>query len=802
MPIRFRCLTCHKSLASASCLAGKRINCPVCKTVLMVPTEEPEAADPPVAVGAVPGPVTNSLAEGPSRSLLKNLAWAGGFLVLLASISAALAMALREPAMADSPLNSLVRDADSGAPAQPDLLEDLDEPSELITPPWGNGSSGRIEANDADDFDALNSMARSASTEWNQDGASKMSTPVVAEAKPADPKAAADPKAPGKIVAVSPSQRTALSVRERWESKRRSRLTDGELRQQLLLPPAVDLESSPGTTKWLINRSPKAIGSGVDLIPQLSATRPDFVGLPLQTGSLARMSTEEALNLKVLSGKLRLIIQQSIPGALEEIVDARPDHEALRRLLLNNPQTGLWLRPQAISTLRQLLIAEHKNVRLILVDLLSNIEGRISSMILAERAIFDLDPDVRLAALLALNNRPEFEYQSALVAGLKYPWRAAADHAAEALVALNLKDAVPKVAMLLDTQDSSEPYAVSTGRSRRAVVPELVRINHLRNCLLCHSYSSSPGDPVRGLVPHAEHRVPLPVAGTQTESKGWGGGGSRSISVVTSTFVRADVTFLRQDFSVVQPVPKHGRLWPADQRFDYLVRLRPLSPGDLIAWQNRVGAFATPGSHSEPVLFALRELTGDTTPETSADWKRLYSTITGVRFNTPLDPANEVKYLKDCLLQAAPKQQAERIYRFREKTGPVYDTALAQAIPDLSAELQKSARAVLADRAFCQPIQTVADRLKDTDIEMRRANVTVVKQRKLKSLTPELIEMLDDANTEIAGQVHQVLQQFAAKDFGPRRGADKDARQEAMASWRDWWDKQTERVAARRGESD
>ena len=74
----------------------------------------------------------------------------------------------------------------------------------------------------------------------------------------------------------------------------------------MLLPPALDLESSPGTTSWLIKKSPKAISSGVDLIPQLSTTRPDMVGLPLQTGSLARMSVEEALNLKVLSGRLRL----------------------------------------------------------------------------------------------------------------------------------------------------------------------------------------------------------------------------------------------------------------------------------------------------------------------------------------------------------------------------------------------------------------------------------------------------------------------------------------------------------------
>ena len=39
-------------------------------------------------------------------------------------------------------------------------------------------------------------------------------------------------------------------------------------------------------------------------------------------------------------------------------------------------------------------------------------------------------------------------------------------------------------------------------------------------------------------------------------------------------FVRADVTYLRQDFSVMQSVENPGK-WPALQRFDFLVRIRP-----------------------------------------------------------------------------------------------------------------------------------------------------------------------------------------------------------------------------------
>src|SRR5262249_24004624 len=247
---------------------------------------------------------------------------------------------------------------------------------------------------------------------------------------------------------------------------------------------------------------------------------------------------------------------------------------------------------------------------------LAKIEGKLSSMALAERAIFDLDADVRLAALVALKDRPSAEYRSVLIAGLRYPWPAFADHAAEALVALDVRDAVPKLISLLDARELGEPYPVTWGKSRLAMVPELVRINHLRNCLLCHAYSASPTDVVRGLVPNAEHLVPLPSSGGR-----WGGsGGGSGPSGLALTFVRADINFLRQDFSVVQPVPNHGRLWPADQRYDYVVRLRPLGSKELLSWQEKVRDFQGAEPQREALLYALRELTGENPGPSAQDW--------------------------------------------------------------------------------------------------------------------------------------------------------------------------------------
>jgi len=57
---------------------------------------------------------------------------------------------------------------------------------------------------------------------------------------------------------------------------------------------------------------------------------------------------------------------------------------------------------------------------------------------------------VRAQAIEVLLQRPREEYRSLLLKGLRYPWFLVADHAAEALVALNDKEAPPALRKLVD----------------------------------------------------------------------------------------------------------------------------------------------------------------------------------------------------------------------------------------------------------------------------------------------------------------------------------------------------------------
>jgi HEAT repeats len=442
--------------------------------------------------------------------------------------------------------------------------------------------------------------------------------------------------------------------------KRRDFQSVDELSRLLLAVPELDLDTKPDTGAHVVDAARRGRSKFTEPILETLRTRTDLQGLPVAMGTDCQLGKESAQNLQVLSHKLRLDLSFSVP---EGGLDPRIDAAVLRERLVeghSNAVAGLWRqnragrnpadtdsRPEdwrqedAVPTLVQMLQSEDRPVRLLLVELLAAIKGRAAAAALARRAVFDLSAEVREAAVQALANRPRSEFRQVLLDGLRYPWAPAADHAAEALAALNDREALPRLTALLDEPDPAQPAlriyhnldpallllapwpenvwppptAVvldeGQGNERRtrllpylddaperiqastqsvSVVREVVRVNHLRNCLLCHSPSFAATDPVRGLVPSPGQ--PLPPLFTTPYYEGRNG-----------TFVRADVTYLRQDFSVPQPVAKADN-WPAYQRYDYVVRTRYPTEEEL----RRKEPAAYP--QRETVRWAIRELNG------------------------------------------------------------------------------------------------------------------------------------------------------------------------------------------------
>jgi hypothetical protein len=232
-----------------------------------------------------------------------------------------------------------------------------------------------------------------------------------------------------------------------------------------------------------------------------------------------------------------------------------------------------------------MLMAEPSPVRRVLTEQLGRIAHPSTSAALAKMALFDLSPEVRADAIEALAGRPVEEYRPVLLEGFRYPWAPAADHAAEALVALQDRGAVSELQRLAELPDPAAP--VFDPEQKTHVVRELVRVNHLRNCLLCHAPTSNPREG-RVLAP-----VPVPGEPLPPPIQYYSPNPERTI------LVRADVTYLRQDFSTMHPVAQADP-WPAQQRYDYLVRRRPVPPPEL----NRPESYP----QRDAVLYALRAL--------------------------------------------------------------------------------------------------------------------------------------------------------------------------------------------------
>src|SRR5262249_1751236 len=133
---------------------------------------------------------------------------------------------------------------------------------------------------------------------------------------------------------------------------------------------------------------------------------------------------------------------------------------------------------------------------------------------------------------------------------------------------------------------------VRPGTGKPPQVPTLVRINHLRNCRMCHAPSTKATDALRGPVPTPG--LPLPAAYY----------GDRSGP--TTIFVRADITYLRQDFSLMQEV-EQAKPWPAMQRFDFVIGGRDATPEEMARLEKK----EKPATYRqrEAVLWALKELT-------------------------------------------------------------------------------------------------------------------------------------------------------------------------------------------------
>ncbi len=93
---------------------------------------------------------------------------------------------------------------------------------------------------------------------------------------------------------------------------------------------------------------------------------------------------------------------------------------------------------------------------------------------------------------------------------------------------------------------------------------------------------------------------------------------------LTGPAVRADMTYLRQDFSVMMRV-ENAAPWPEQQRFDFVVRTRVVEGKELAQLQKAVQTRPADqiSENHKAALRVLRELTGQDVGTTQAAWQQV-----------------------------------------------------------------------------------------------------------------------------------------------------------------------------------
>ena len=318
-----------------------------------------------------------------------------------------------------------------------------------------------------------------------------------------------------KVAQAEPKEIVPAPVAKEIEGRRT--LSERDLLQELASAPEIGLGTTAETVvaSYLttIRENLQRNGSpGFQDPTPLIRVRPDLRAISLRSGTSCQLKLADAATLDMLSRKLRAYLNRTATP------DGRPrppaSIDALRQGLMSEHRGAQheWLRPAAIPTLMQLLAHEEAQVRRLLIELLAEIPGAEATTALAQRAVFELDAEVRRATIEALRKRPIELSRPMFLRAFRYPWGAVADHAAEALVDLADVKAVPQLVALLSQPDPTAPEKLPNGRT---VVRDVVRVNHLTNCLMCHPPSYDTANVV-GVDPVLSIRLTVPRASSMT----------------------------------------------------------------------------------------------------------------------------------------------------------------------------------------------------------------------------------------------------------------------------------------------
>jgi hypothetical protein len=327
--------------------------------------------------------------------------------------------------------------------------------------------------------------------------------------------------------------------------------------------------------------------------------RADLSGLPLMAMEDCELSKDESRSLEIVSSSTRrrgsgtsreprerhgstATLPSTPLDLLRRIKGDRRGMSVTHEELLASPDP---VPHHVVRPLRQIYEVQPEKGRVALAQLIAKSKSGATARALVQLAVFDLSQRVRDEAVKHLPTQSKELVRAELLAAFRHPWAPAAVHAAQAADRLGDKEMIPALQKLLDQPDPCEPFQ----EKETWYVRELVRVNHLKNCLLCHPPADTKRPTLSGPVPLRDREVPVVYYASR----------DKTIPLVDATTV-----YLRQDFSVLHEV-KDAKPWPEVQRFDYLVRTRPLRAEEI---PKKKGAKAIPSAFIYPQREVIQEL--------------------------------------------------------------------------------------------------------------------------------------------------------------------------------------------------
>jgi hypothetical protein len=464
-----------------------------------------------------------------------------------------------------------------------------------------------------------------------------------------------DPKTPVKELLPTPPQ-----VKAQKPSAFVDSLAD--VPELMLAQPLPNAPQPPTGVELLVQEEVKAIAHQIAKINHLNkeksdrfmelllAERPDLAGLPVQMGDQCRLSSvrsqhfSRAVAMVHGARTTNAVRNVAFPGGGQPgggFVQAQVVATSIPVMISTEANGSAFLLqflqsciasddavlpsraqeyadhavPARLAAMTQICGPTSDSMKMALAKYLASVSTVEATQALVKTILFTREQDVRDTAIAALKARRESDWTEPMLQGFRYPWPEVASRAADALVKLNRKDLVPKIIDVLDEADPRAPVVETKDGKAVTAVRELVRINHHRNCLMCHP----PGQSAVGNENVLTAEVPLP--GRPLPSANEGGYRSQGIAEI---LVRIDVTYLRQDFSIMLPVADAAP-WPEMQRFDFVVRKRVLKDDEAGAYKakfDKLEPGVLPPNH-RAALVALRELTGKDTAPTAEAWRKL-----------------------------------------------------------------------------------------------------------------------------------------------------------------------------------